>query len=86
MIDIHGQHAHQSLLHAAAQRQLLDAYAGLRAEVRELAQLYQSWRSTLDQLASLRQAGDDGEGNDGLWVSDGGWARGAPDFIDLAFG
>ena len=59
LVDIHGQHAHQSLLHAAAQRQLLDAYAGLRAEVRELAQLYQSWRSTLDQLASLRQAGDD---------------------------
>ena len=59
LVDIHGQHAHQSLLHAAAQRQLLDAYAGLRADVRELAQLHQSWRSTLDQLASLQQAGDD---------------------------
>ena len=29
LVDIHGQHAHQSLLKAAAQRELLDAYAGL---------------------------------------------------------
>ena len=28
LIDIHGQHAHQSLLRLDAQRQLLDAYAG----------------------------------------------------------
>ena len=59
LVDIHGQHAHQSLLHAAAQRQLLDAYAGLRQDVRQLAQLYQAWRHALDQLATLQQAGDD---------------------------
>ncbi|NCW85542.1 MAG: DNA repair protein RecN, partial [Oxalobacteraceae bacterium] len=29
LVDIHGQHAHQSLLRADAQRQLLDAHAGL---------------------------------------------------------
>ena len=28
LVDIHGQHAHQSLLRAAGQRELLDAYAG----------------------------------------------------------
>ena len=28
LVDIHGQHAHQSLLRGAAQRDLLDGYAG----------------------------------------------------------
>src|SRR5687767_1282794 len=28
LVDIHGQHAHQSLLRASGQRELLDAYAG----------------------------------------------------------
>ncbi len=31
LIDIHGQHEHQSLLRPAAQRELLDAYAGVTA-------------------------------------------------------
>ena len=31
LVDIHGQHAHQSLLRAEAQRQVLDAHAGLGA-------------------------------------------------------
>ena len=29
LVDIHGQHEHQSLLRAAAQRALLDAHAGM---------------------------------------------------------
>jgi DNA repair protein RecN (Recombination protein N) len=44
LVDLHGQHAHQSLLHPAAQRAALDAFAGIevkplidaRAEVRSL--------------------------------------------------
>ncbi|MGD9095774.1 MAG: AAA family ATPase, partial [Chromatiales bacterium] len=28
LVDIHGQHAHQSLMHRAHQRELLDAFAG----------------------------------------------------------
>jgi len=35
LIDLHGQHEHQSLLRAAAQRQLLDAHAGSEALARE---------------------------------------------------
>ena len=31
LVDIHGQHEHQSLLRPAAQRELLDAYAGATA-------------------------------------------------------
>ncbi|MDD2774700.1 MAG: DNA repair protein RecN [Gallionella sp.] len=44
LLDIHGQHAHQSLLRPDAQRQLLDGYAGLQADAAQLAQLYQTWQ------------------------------------------
>ena len=44
LVDIHGQHAHQSLLHPASQRQVLDAHAGLAALAREVAETYRSWQ------------------------------------------
>ena len=59
LIDIHGQHAHQTLLHAAAQRRLLDDYAGLRDMVRDVAALYRSWQQTVEELEDLRRASVD---------------------------
>jgi len=59
LLDIHGQHAHQSLLHPAAQRQLLDAFAGLRDPAREVAERYQDWREAQAEHAALTQAGAD---------------------------
>ena len=50
LVDIHGQHAHQSLLRPAAQRDLLDAHAGAEALARETADAYRAWRR-LDELA-----------------------------------
>lgn len=44
LVDIHGQHAHQSLLRPAAQRALLDGHAGLDALVRETADAWRAWR------------------------------------------
>lgn len=44
LVDIHGQHAHQSLLKSAAQRELLDGYAGLNELAREVARLYRDWQ------------------------------------------
>lgn len=44
LVDIHGQHAHQSLLKADAQRDLLDTHAGLTARVRALATEYREWQ------------------------------------------
>ena len=44
LVDIHGQHAHQSLLRADAQRQLLDGHAGLGELVREVGAAWKSWR------------------------------------------
>lgn len=49
LVDIHGQHAHQSLLKADAQRQLLDSQAGLLDEARAVAAAYKSWRALARQ-------------------------------------
>lgn len=50
LVDIHGQHAHQSLLRADAQRALLDAHAGLGATVREVATAWKIWREAEQAL------------------------------------
>jgi DNA repair protein RecN (Recombination protein N) len=44
LVDIHGQHQHQSLARPAAQRELLDAYGGLAGEAEGLAQAHREWR------------------------------------------
>jgi len=50
LVDIHGQHEHQSLLQRESQRQILDDYAGVGAEVTKLAQFSQE----LKRLTELR--------------------------------
>jgi DNA repair protein RecN (Recombination protein N) len=49
LVDIHGQHAHQSLLRADAQRQLLDAHAGLQERVKEVSAAFKQWRALTKQ-------------------------------------
>jgi len=44
LADIHGQHAHHSLLRADAQRVLLDAHAGVQALVRDVSAAHAVWR------------------------------------------
>ena len=44
LVDIHGQHAHQSLLKAESQRQVLDAHAGLAALALETGDAYREWQ------------------------------------------
>jgi DNA repair protein RecN (Recombination protein N) len=44
LVDIHGQHAHQSLLKLDAQRVLLDAHAGLASLAAEVAAGYRQWQ------------------------------------------
>jgi len=45
LVDIHGQHASQSLLRADGQRQLLDGYAGLDGDRQVLAEAWTAWRA-----------------------------------------
>ena len=44
LVDIHGQHAHQSLLRPEVQRDILDSQGGLVPLAREVAQAYRAWR------------------------------------------
>jgi DNA repair protein RecN (Recombination protein N) len=53
LVDIHGQHEHQSLLRSAVQRQLLDAFGGHQPLLTEVATLYAEWKSVQDQLDSV---------------------------------
>jgi len=58
LVDIHGQHAHQSLLRGDAQRALLDAHAGLGGLAREVGAAWKHWRE-VEQL--LRSASEGAE-------------------------
>jgi DNA repair protein RecN (Recombination protein N) len=55
LVDIHGQHEHQSLLRPAAQRALLDAHGGAEPAARECAQAYRDWQR-LKTLAGEAEA------------------------------
>ena len=52
LLDIHGQHEHQSLLKPAKQLEILDAYAGeaLLSHKEKLRELYSRYRSVVDEL------------------------------------
>ncbi|MCG6934260.1 MAG: DNA repair protein RecN [Proteobacteria bacterium] len=64
LVDLHGQHEHQSLLKREAQRQLLDDFAGHGPLLAELAESFQQWRTLENELIGLRQAAS--ERNDRL--------------------
>ena len=55
LLDIHGQHAHQSLLKADAQRDLLDSHAGLSKQVEEVASSFKSWQGLHRRRTQLEQ-------------------------------
>ena len=44
LVAIHGQHEHQSLARAPAQRELIDAYGKLDAQAEKVAAAYRDWR------------------------------------------
>jgi DNA repair protein RecN (Recombination protein N) len=55
LLDIHGQHAHQSLLRQDAQRDLLDSHAGLQAAVEALASNFKTWQTLHRRRLQLEQ-------------------------------
>ncbi len=56
LVDIHGQHAHQSLLKRDQQRKLLDEYADNQKLLQQTAAIFQQWRESQDELDRLRSA------------------------------
>jgi DNA repair protein RecN (Recombination protein N) len=55
LVDLHGQHAHQSLLHAAAQREALDRFG--HVDIEPLHAARHEVRAIVDELAGM--GGDD---------------------------
>jgi DNA repair protein RecN (Recombination protein N) len=53
LVDIHGQHEHQSLLKSAAQRRILDEYAGHQEPLEGLAALHDQWQTTRAAIEKL---------------------------------
>ena len=59
LVDIHGQHAHQSLLKAASQRDMLDDHGGLQAQRERVQSAWKAWRAACRR----RQAAQENAGS-----------------------
>ena len=53
LVDIHGQHEHQSLMRSPSQRALLDGYAGLDDAAASVAAAWRDWQDLRSQLTAL---------------------------------
>ncbi|GLR64085.1 DNA repair protein RecN [Marinospirillum insulare] len=58
LLDIHGQHAHQSLLRKETHLEILDQYAGLEKQTSKLSATYRAWHNTQKRLEGIRQQDD----------------------------
>lgn len=59
LVDIHGQHAHQSLLESAQQRALLDTQGGHAEQARTLEQAWTHWRNAQAALQNAQSRAAD---------------------------
>ncbi|WP_040259345.1 DNA repair protein RecN [Pseudomonas massiliensis] len=59
LIDIHGQHEHQSLLKPDTHRRLLDEYAGAVDLARQVSLAAQRWRQTRQEIHRLSSTSDE---------------------------
>ncbi len=53
LVDIHGQHEHQSLLRRDMQRRLLDNHAGNEPQLKKLDHIYRQWRTVKSRFEHL---------------------------------
>ncbi|MEN8107046.1 MAG: DNA repair protein RecN [Pseudomonadota bacterium] len=53
LVDIHGQHEHQSLLRTTVQRQLLDAFGNHGTALTNVADLYNEWKGVREALETV---------------------------------
>ena len=54
LVDIHGQHEHQSLMRSDMQRQLLDDYSQHKPLLAELKTIYQQWKKVSTEFQQLQ--------------------------------
>jgi len=57
LLDLHGQQAHQSLLHRPVQRAVLDHHGGLAPELADVRSRAADWRAAAAALAELEASG-----------------------------
>jgi DNA repair protein RecN (Recombination protein N) len=56
LVDLHGQHAHQSLEHAEEQRGLVDAFGGFTALTRGVTEAWRAWRDAAERRDAAANA------------------------------
>jgi len=61
LIDIHGQHAHQSLSRTKTQRELLDQFGQYDSLLKDVSTVYQEWKQVNEQLQNYKADGKDFE-------------------------
>ena len=54
LVDLHGQHHHQSLLNTETHLDLLDQFGGLFGDRERLSELYEAYRNTLKRLNEVK--------------------------------
>ncbi|GMQ89670.1 MAG: DNA repair protein RecN [Gammaproteobacteria bacterium] len=59
LVDIHGQHEHQSLMKRELQRQLLDNHGGHDKLLTELANIHRDWKQTGADIEAIIGTGQD---------------------------
>jgi len=59
LVDIHGQHEHQSLIKTENQRELLDDYGGFERKKSEIKGIYEKFVSVRDRLLDLKNSEKD---------------------------
>lgn len=59
LVDIHGQHAHHSLLRREVQRELLDDYGKLNVQADAVAEAYHHWHELQQEQQRLEAGGTD---------------------------
>lgn len=59
LVDIHGQHEHQTLLNPERQRELLDAFADNKSLAAKVKLLYNSWLKIKKELIELENSAED---------------------------
>ena len=57
LIDIHGQHEHQSLLKRDEQRELLDSFGNYGGVLDQVSDAFEKWDKTAGELRSLTETG-----------------------------
>ncbi len=56
LVDIHGQHEHQSLMKSEMQRQLLDDYADHKSLLTDVRETYRLWQERQQKLSQLQES------------------------------